>query len=235
MQRRRLTDPVRLPCGAIVIIKDGLADGRLVHAPLWQEQYNESHGNIVGLAPDWRTPSTGAHTDIERAVASVANFEAAASHNRGGMRLERRMAVSLPDDAGDFCYTSQKVTEGDEALTNEVLAYGSLTDDDRDHLETLLRKADYCAKHIASSRPMNRTFEGFMEDWDTDAIIVALLRRVRGRPDTTLARNFKARFWRSAMAVEPLYEATPTYRLRQRAWTLKLERDKRIRAEREAA
>ena len=41
------------------------------------------------------------------------------------MRLLRRMVVSLPDDGGDYCYTSQKAIEGDEALAAELARYGT--------------------------------------------------------------------------------------------------------------
>ena len=234
MQRRRLNDPVRLPDGAIVTIEDGLADGRLVHAPLWFQQHNEAAGNIVGLAPEWRTSACLSPT-IEHGVQAVRNYERANPANRRGMRLMRRMVVSLPDDGGDYGHTSQKAIEGDEALTKEMLAHGSLSDKDRTDLETLIRKVDYCAKHIASGRSMTRTFEGYMEDWDTDAIMVALLRRVAEQADTRLSREFTGRFRQGVLIVAPLYEDVPTYRLRRRAWELKLERDEHTREERERA
>ena len=124
MQRRRLSDPVRLPDGTIVTIKEGLADGRLVHAPLWFQQHNETAGNIVGLAPEWRTSACLSPT-IEHGVAAVRNYEKANPANRRGMRLIRRMVVSLPNDGGDYCFTSQKAIEGDEALADEVARYGA--------------------------------------------------------------------------------------------------------------
>ena len=128
MQRRRLSDPVRLPDGTIVTIKDGLADGRLVHTPLWFQQHNETAGNIVGLAPEWRTSAYLSLT-IEHGVQAVRNYEWANPANRGGMRLLRRMVVSLPDDGGDYCYTSQKPIEGDTALAAELARYGASSDD----------------------------------------------------------------------------------------------------------
>ena len=124
MQRRRLSDPVRLPDGTIVTIKDGLADGRLVHTPLWFQQHNETAGNIVGLAPEWRTSACLSPT-IEHGVAAVRNYERANPANRSGMRLMRRMVVSLPNDGGDYCYTSQKAIEGNEALADELARYGT--------------------------------------------------------------------------------------------------------------
>ena len=126
MQRRRLSDPVRLPDGTIVTIKDGLADGRLLHAPLWFQQRNETAGNIVGLAPQWRKSACLSPT-IEHGVAAVRNYEKANPANRGEMRLLGRMVVSLPDDGGDYCYTSQKAIEGDEALKDELARYGSVS------------------------------------------------------------------------------------------------------------
>ena len=127
MQRRRLSDPVRLPDGTIVTIRDGLADGRLVHAPLWFQQHNETAGNIVGLAPEWRTSACLSPT-IEHGVAAVRNYERANPANRGGMRLVRRMVVSLPNDGGDYCYTSQKPIDGDEAFAAELARYGASSD-----------------------------------------------------------------------------------------------------------
>ena len=234
MRRLKLTGRVQLPDGTVAVIKDGLADGRLVQTPVWFHQFNETNSDIVELAPEWRTSAYLSDT-IERGIGAVRNHERAATWNRGGMRLLRRLMIGLPNNGGDYGHTSQKAIEGDEALTREVLAHGTLSDEDRTDLETLIRKVDYCAKHIASRRSATRTFEGYMEDWDTDAIVVALLRRVAEQANTQLAREFTGRFRQSALAVAPLYKDAPTYRLRKRAWELKLERDARIHDERERA
>ena len=124
MRRLKLTGRVQLPDGTVAVIKDGLADGRLVQTPVWFHQFNETNGNIVGLAPEWRTSASLSDT-IERGVAAVRNHEAAATWNRRGMRLLRRLMVGLPNDGGDYGYTSQKAIEGDEALAAELARYGT--------------------------------------------------------------------------------------------------------------
>ena len=128
MRRLKLTGRVQLPDGTVVVIKDGLADGRLVQAPVWFHQFNETNGNIVGLAPEWRTSAYLSDT-IERGIAAVRNHERAATWNRGGMRLQRRLMIGLPTDGGDYGYTSQKAIEGDEALAAELARYGASSDD----------------------------------------------------------------------------------------------------------
>ena len=124
MRRLKLTGRVQLPDGTVAVIKDGLADGRLVQTPVWFHQFNETNGNIVGLAPEWRTSAYLSDT-IKHGVAAVRNHEAAATWNRGGMRLLRRLMIGLPNNGGDYGYTSQKAIEGDEALAAELARYGS--------------------------------------------------------------------------------------------------------------
>lgn len=50
-------------------------------------------------------------------------------------------------------------------------------------------RVDRAAKHIASGKHTNRSFDGCFECWDGAAVAVALYRRAKKRPNTSMARN----------------------------------------------
>lgn len=55
MKRLRLNQSVCLPDDTIAKIEDCLESGTLVRETVWCAQHDETHGNILGLAPRWKT------------------------------------------------------------------------------------------------------------------------------------------------------------------------------------
>lgn len=50
-------------------------------------------------------------------------------------------------------------------------------------------RVNFAARFISSGRRTNRAFDGCFECWDGDAVVTALYRRARLRPDTKIAQN----------------------------------------------
>lgn len=50
-------------------------------------------------------------------------------------------------------------------------------------------RVNFAASYISGGKPTTRRFDSCFENNDGDAVVVALYRRTRARPDTALARN----------------------------------------------
>ena len=90
----------------------------------------------------------------------------------------------------------------------------------------------FAARHIGSGRPSTRHFDTCFEMSDGDAVAVALVRRVRARPNTKLARNFEGYLGDLAYEAAEKYRDLPTALLPRLSAQLIRKADDRRAAER---
>ena len=122
LKRIRLYDRIRLTDGTIATINDALADGRVQKLTVWQAQWNETAGNILGYAPKWKTDGSFFRA-VERAV-RYQRFQGGGAKNANGCRLVRRVAIATPDGERDWGFVSQKVLKPEDH-DRELQLYGT--------------------------------------------------------------------------------------------------------------
>lgn len=96
--------------------------------------------------------------------------------------------------------------------------------------EAFDERVAFAARHIASGRPSTRRFDTCFEMHDGDAVAVALVRRVRARPNTKLAANFEQYLGDVSYAAAERHAAVPTPRLPELAARLRREAAERFDA-----